>query len=402
MCSFNPTAVRYRPWSAAGLGVGLMFLCGCVGPITTRQVPAPLVAHAKIPGYDGIRYGYDHTEMEFVADYQTAMGAAQPGDDGVAVLALSGGGANGAFCAGILCGWTDIGRRPNFQVVTGVSTGALAAPFAFLGPAYDDRLIGAYTTISDRDIFLPHFVSSAFNLFRGDSLADTKPLTQTLSRFVDQKMLDDIAAEYRRGRRLYVCTTELASGRAVFWNLTAVAASGRPDALPLFIKILTASASIPIVFPPQYFEVEAGQRRYTEMHVDGGLSRQVFIHMHGARAGLAPKPDGKPVPLTAYIICNTKITPEYEPIRPSLLPIALRTVNALLRAEAIGDLHRIYIQTTTEQAGFRLAAIPEDFSMQHQGTFDPKFMKDLFNLGRQLAQSGQLWRDQPPTMGVSR
>lgn len=384
------------------MGIGLGLFCGCVGPLAPRHVPEPLVAHAKIPGYDGIRYGYDHTESEFVADYRTAMRSARPDADGVALLALSGGGANGAFCAGIICGWTDVGRRPEFQVVTGVSTGALAAPFAFLGPAYDDRLISAYTTVSDRDIFLPHFVSSAFNLFRGDSLADTKPLTQTLARLVDQNMLDAIAAEHRRGRRLYVCTTELASGRAVFWNLTAVAASGRPDALALFLKILTASASIPIVFPPQYIEVEADQSRYTEMHVDGGLSRQVFIHMHGARAGLAPKPDGQPMPLTAYIICNAKITPEYEQLRPSLLPIALRTVNSLLRAEAIGDLNRIYMQTTTEQADFRLAAIPENFSMHHQGTFDPKFMKDLFNLGRQLAQSGQLWSNEPPRLGVSR
>lgn len=382
------------------LALPLALLGGCVQQPNLLPVPEALVTQARIPGYKGIRYGYDQREANFVADYQTSMRAAQPGPEGVALLALSGGGPNGAFCAGLLTGWTETGRRPEFQVVTGVSTGALAAPFAFLGSAYDARLAQAYTTISDPDIYEPHYWRSAFSFFKTDSLADTTPLTHMLTTLVDQAVLDAIAAEYRRGRRLYVCTTDLTSGRPVFWNLTAIAASGRPDALALFQKVLVASASIPIVFPPQYFEVEIGQDRYVEMHVDGGLSRQVFVHMNGARAGLAPRPDGSPTPLTAYIICNSKVTPTYYLIPPQLPAIAMRTVAALVRAESIGDLHRIYGQTVTEGAAFRLAAIPDDFNMAHKGVFDTSYMQRVFHLGRERAARPDLWQEKPPLLDV--
>ncbi len=386
----------FRWLLAAGSGAILMLHCGCVALIRTVPVPEEKVTQAAVPGYGRIRYGYDHTEGEFVADYQSAMRAAPARPEGVAVLALSGGGANGAFCAGVLCGWTESGRRPEFQVVTGVSTGALAAPFAFLGPAYDERLVRAYTTINDQDVFVPRFLRTAFNLLRTDSMADTAPLARTLAGLVDPSMIDAIGREHRRGRRLYVGTTELVSGRAVFWNLSAIAAGGRPDARSLILKILVASASIPIVFPPQYFEVEVGPDRYTEMHVDGGLSRQVFVHLNGARAAMPT------VPIHAYIIRNAKLVPSYDPIRPSLLPISQRTVDALINAEATGDLHRIYGQTLTEGASFRLAAIPDDFPMQHTGVFNAAFMQGLFNLGRERARSGFPWMEQPPQLGVSR
>jgi predicted acylesterase/phospholipase RssA len=245
-------------------------------------------------------------------------------------------------------------------------------------------------------------VRTAFNLLRTDSMADTAPLARTLATLIDPPMVDAIGQEHRRGRRLYVITTELVSGRAVFWNLSAIAASGQPDARSLLLKILVASASIPIVFPPQYFEVAVGPNRYTEMHVDGGLSRQVFVHLNGARAAL-PTVDALPaVPLHAYIIRNAKLVPSYDPIRPSLLPISQRTVQALINAEATGDLHRIYGQTLTENARFRLAAIPDDFPMQHTGVFNADFMQRLFKLGREQARSGFPWMEQPPQLGISR
>lgn len=392
----------FRWLSAAGSSAVLLLLCGCVALTRTVPVPEAHVTRATVPGYGQTRYGYDHTEVDFVADYQSAMRAAPARPEGVSVLALSGGGANGAFCAGVLCGWTDSGRRPEFQVVTGVSTGALAAPFAFLGSAYDERLIRAYTTINDPDVFVPRFVRTVFNLLRTDSMADTAPLARTLANLVDPSMIEAIGREHRRGRRLYVCTTELVSGRAVFWNLSAIAASGQPDARSLILKILVASASIPIVFPPQYFEVEVGPNRYTEMHVDGGLSRQVFFHLTGARAALPSAPAAPLVPLHAFIIRNAKLIPSYDPIRPSLLPISQRTVEALINAEATGDLHRIYGQTLREEATFRLAAIPDEFPMQHSGVFNADFMQRLFKLGREQARSGFPWLEQPPQLSVAR
>lgn len=372
---------------------------GCATTILTSPVPKAAALAATIPGFPGVRYGYDHTESEFVADYHFAMRAAQPGPAGVAVLALSGGGPNGAFGAGLLAGWTQRGDRPEFQVVTGVSTGALAAPFAFLGAAYDDRLVRAYTKTHDADIFIPHLARSFFRLLRVEALTDTTPLHRTLASLIDQPLIDAVAAEHRRGRRLYVCTHEIVTGRAVFWNLSAIAASGQPKALALFRKVLVASAAVPIAFPPQHFDVEAPTGRFRETHVDGGLSRQVFLHLNGARAALASPPQGPPTPLTAYIIRNGRTRLDYDPITPTIVPIALRTIEALISSEGVGDLHRIHEQTVVENAAYRLAVIPETFDLRHDGMFEPTYMRRLFELGRERMLAGSAWQDAPPMSG---
>ncbi len=385
-----------RAWFAWLPAIALV-LGGCTS-VTPRPspVPEPLVGEATLPGFAGVRHIHGFREEDFIKDFQTAMRTARPGPAGVAILALSGGGPNGAFGAGALVGWSELGTRPEFQVVTGVSTGALAAPFAFLGAAYDDRLTRAYTTIHDSDLFVPQVKRGLFRLLRVDSLTSNKPMDHMLAELIDQPMLEAVGREYARGRRLYVCTHEMVSGRAVYWNLTAIAASGRPDALALFRKVLIASASLPIVFPPQYFEVDAGTGRHTEIHMDGGLSRQAFFHMNGARAGLAPRPDGTPMPLTAYIIRNGHVRPQYDPIKPRVVPIALRTIAALVSAEGVGDLYRIYSQAVEEQADFRLMLIPEEFSLKHHGMFDPDFMRRLYDLGRQNIKAAQPWSPRPP------
>lgn len=383
--------------SFAGFAAVLLgLLAGCTSAPTITPVPEKSVGHATIPGHGPIRYLHGYDEAAFIADYQVAMRSAPNGPEGVALLAISGGGPNGAFGAGVLVGWSELGTRPEFQVVTGVSTGALAAPFAFLGAEYDDRLKLAYTTIRDADLFNPHILRSFFSFLHVDSLADTRPLDQTLARLIDTEMLKRIAAEYSRGRRLYVCTHELTSGRAIYWNMTALAASGRPDALALFRKVLIASASIPMVFPPQYFEVEVNGQRFTEVHVDGGLSRQAFFHLNGARAGLQPQSDGSPVRLITYLIRNGKLRADYDPIPLHVVPIGLRTMQALVAAEGTGDLYRIYDQTLVEQADFRLILISEDVPMKHRQMFEPEFMQTLFELGRTRIKAENPWFDRPP------
>ncbi|WP_438481276.1 patatin-like phospholipase family protein [Oleiharenicola lentus] len=359
-------------------------------------VPEALVGEAIVPGFPHDRHIHGYREAEFIADYQTAMRAAPLNPAGVAILSLSGGGPNGAFGAGVLVGWSELGTRPQFQVVTGVSTGALAAPFAFLGPAYDDRLTKAYTTIHDADLFIPEVKRALFRLLRVDSLTSNKPMDHVLAALIDQPMLEAIGREYTRGRRLYVCTHEMVSGHAVYWNLSAIAASGRPDALELFLKILIASASLPIVFPPQYFEVEVGGERHTEIHMDGGLSRQAFFHMNGARAGLAPRADGTSTPLTAYLIRNGRVRSKYDAIDPTVVPIALRTIEALVNSEGVGDLYRIYSQTLEEQATYQLMMIPDNFPLKHHGMFDPTFMRRLFDVGCASIKSAQPWQPRPP------
>jgi Patatin-like phospholipase len=164
------------------------------------------------------------------------------------VLALSGGGEHGAFGAGLLNGWSESGRRPTFSMVTGISTGALMAPFAFLGSAYDQRLKALYTEMSFRGILSGNPVIGLF----GEGLYNTHPLQRLVAGQVDQTMLDDIAAAHRQGRRLFIVTTNLDAQRPVLWNMGAIAASGQPAALELFRKVLVASASIPGLFDPDY------------------------------------------------------------------------------------------------------------------------------------------------------
>ncbi len=374
-----------------------LLLAGCVSMPEQLPVPSALETQAVVPGYPQIRFCGSARESGFLADFHQALRAARPaGSEGLAVLALSGGGANGAFCAGLLGGWSEAGTRPEFQVVTGVSTGALAAPFAFLGPRYDDRLRTAYTQMRAHDIYHLHVMRSAFRLLRVDAVADTEPMTRTVARLTDQGMLDAIAAEHRRGRRLYVCTTELVSGRAVYWSLSAIAASGRPGSLELFQKLLVASSSIPVAFPPQYIGVEAGGRSYTEMHVDGGLSSQVFLDLQGARAELPATTARGPLALTAYIIRNAKVVPAYDSLRPELLAIASRSLQALIRRQGNADLNRIYEQAGREDTVFRLAVIPADFPMEHRGAIDTAYMARLFELGRKMAARGYPWVDRPP------
>ena len=389
--SMTASSRALLPWLVAALLLG-----GCATVDRPPAVPEPLVGEATLPGYGNIRHIHGYREAEFIADYQLAMRSAPDTAEGVSILALSGGGPNGAFGAGALVGWTETGTRPQFQVVTGVSTGALAAPFAFLGPAYDTKLRNAYTSIHDDDVFVPHLMRSLFGMLHTDSLANTSAFNRTLADLVNAPMLAEIAAEYAKGRRLYVCTHEMVSGHAVYWNLTAIAASDNPGALDLFRRVLIASASVPIVFPPEYFEVEAGGKPHTEIHMDGGLSRQVFFHMNGARAGLRQRPDGTPTPLTAYIIRNGKLRTPYHELTPRVMNIALRTVQSLVAAEGIGDLYRIYSQTLEEQAAYRLMMIPEDFPTDHQGMFDPEFMRRLFDLGQATIKAPQPWQHQPP------
>lgn len=392
-------ASRFCLISAGFLVLALAFAgCTTVPPTEHPYVPQPLVGKAILPGLPIVRYIQGYDDAAFIADYQLAMRSAQPGPEGVSILAMSGGGPNGAFGAGVLVGWTQAGTRPHFQVVTGVSTGALAAPFAFVGKDYDDRLTRAYTEIRDSDIFTLRIFRSAFKLLNVDALADTKPLDQILATLIDEEMLARIAIEHTRGRRLYVCSHDLVSGRAIYWNLTALAASGRPDSLELFRKALIASASLPIAFPPQYFEVEADGNRYTEMHVDGGLSRQAFTRLNGARAGLPPRPDGTPTPLTVYIIRNGHNLPSYDPIKPTVVNIGLRTMQALATSEGVGDLYRIYSQAQVEQAEFRLMTIPEDFPLKLRPSFDPVYMRELFSVGEKTVKSPQPWATRPPYM----
>jgi hypothetical protein len=314
-------------------------------------------------------------------------------------LALSGGGANGAFGAGFLCGWSEAGTRPEFKLVTGISTGALIAPFAFLGPEYDDRLRKAYTTITTKDIFKTR---PMIFLLWSESFGDTAPLQKFLEREFDQEVLKAIAEKHAKGYRLYIGTTNIDADRFVVWNIGAIASSGHPGALGLIRKVLLASASIPGAFPPVYFDVEVDGKQYDEMHVDGGTVTQVFFYgfvldLPAARKEVygkdVPKPGG-----SIYIIRNGKIGPTPEQIERSFVNIIKRSLSTTVRANGFGDLYRLWVITQENQIDFNYVGIPDDYIPAGKEMFDLNEMNRLFNLGFEMAGLDDSWQKAPPKL----
>ena len=307
-------------------------------------------------------------------------------------LAISGGGANGAFGAGLLAGWTAAGNRPEFAIVTGVSTGALIAPFVFLGPEQDAQLRKFYTTTSTEDIITKRTILS---ILRGESISDSEPLRDTLSEIFDQQMLAAIAAEHSKGRRLFVGTTNLDAGRPVIWDIGAIAASKHPRAAELVVDVLLASASIPGVFPPVFFEIEVGGEKYDEMHVDGGTSSQLFLYPAPLDAQKMDEIIGIKGKYRLFLIRNARLTAEWKAIKPKVSRIAIRSVGTLVRAQGMGDLYRIYLRTQQDGIDYNLAYIPADFTMKSKELFDPEYMSQLFDLGYRMAEGGYPWRKGP-------
>jgi predicted acylesterase/phospholipase RssA len=389
-----------RPFRAALLG---LLAAGCTTIVNHNPVPEALIASAEPVGFDDIRFWGDFNDparieafmldraRQFERQFRPLVQAGET--PRTTVLAISGGGQYGAFAAGILNGWSETGNRPVFDVVSGISTGSIIAPFAFLGEAYDDLLEEFYTTTSTEDMLRPTFFSG---IFRGSALADTTPLRNKIAEYVTAELLAAIAEEHRRGRLLMVGTTNLDAGRSVMWNMGAIAASGRPGALQLFRDIILASAAIPIAFPPVLFDVEAGGETYTELHVDGGVTSQVNALSPQVPGYLFDEVLGFDIDRTIYVIVNGAVTPPPEPVRPRTLDIGNASLTTLWYAQTVGDLFRIHAVARRDDIATRYAWIPSDFTPQPQEPFDPVFMRQLFDLGRSLVHDGAVWEDLPP------
>lgn len=417
-CNGSRTAVgctrrlvdRLRTGSRALLLIALLVqipLAGCAIPERLLAVPKALTTRAKVTqahvsGATNIRFWVNQDPEPLAREGLEALRRerdylARTGHTGplppVTFLAISGGGDNGAFGAGILNGWSAAGNRPEFKIVTGVSTGALIAPLAFLGPDYDEELKKAYTTISKKNVYEERGILAA--LF-DDGLADSRPFLELVSSYVTPEMLVRIGEEYGKGRLLLVGTTDLDARQPVIWNMTAIAASGDPGALDLFRKILVASASVPGVFPPVMFESEAGGRKYQEMHVDGGAMAQVFLYpSYVVLADIAAKADAERT-RTLYIIRNARLDPDWASVDRRTLDIVDRAVSSLINSQGLGDTYRIYLTTQRDGIGYNLAYIGPDFDAPHKEEFDTAYMRQLFDYGYNLAQRGYPWQKYPP------
>jgi hypothetical protein len=391
------------------VGLGLpMLLDGCATPLRGPAVPAAETEMATVLG--GVRNArfWADTQVEplstevlqSLAKERASLGL-RPGQrmPPAALLAVSGGSDDGAFGAGLLCGWTEAGDRPDFKLVTGVSTGALTAPFAFLGPPYDEQLRAVYTGIGPSDVFEQrNYVLAFFS----DSLSDTQPLFGLISRYANEHMLADIAREYAKGRLLLIGTTNLDVMRPVIWNIGAIAESGHPGALDLFRRILLASASVPAAFPPVLIDVEAAGRRYQEMHVDGGAVAQLFLYPPTLTEGRDLRRGPLARERRAYVIRNARLSSDWAAVDRRVLTIAGRAISSMIHYSGANDVLRL--QRTTERDGvdFNLAYIDEGFTVPHTQNFDQPYMRALFEHGYEQARHGYPWSKSHPLLRSAR
>lgn len=390
----------------AAMALAALLAQGCV-MARHEAVPRELEDMAQVAGFTGsIRYfprdarDLKRFEQDFLECLEREAACLGNGSDlshlpPSALLAISGGGDNGAFGAGFLNGWTKAGTRPEFKLVTGVSTGALIAPFAFLGPEYDDELKALYTNISARDILKKR---TFFSVLFKDAMADNAPLWNLVKQYIDQKMLAAIAAEHARGRVLLIGTTNLDARRPVIWNFTKIAASGNPGALELIHRLLIASAAIPAAFPPEMIDVMVDGKPYQEMHVDGGAAAQVFIYPPGLKLAEFSKEHHAERQRKLYIIRNARLDPDWAQTERWTLSIANRAIASLIEYQGIGDLYRIFTTARRDGLDYNLAFIPETFNVPHKTDFDMAYMRALYDVGYRSAEAGYAWYKEPPAL----
>jgi predicted acylesterase/phospholipase RssA len=363
-------------------------LSGCAtierAPFTQREQ-----AQAVIPGIPDARFWAD------APDVGARMTPAFAGAEGeTSMLALSGGSDNGAYGAGLLNGWSKSGTRPDFAIVTGVSTGALIAPFAFLGPDEDATLERLYTTISARDIYKLRFPLA---IPASPSAASTAPLVRLIATSVTDALIDRVAHEQARGRRLFIGTANLDAQRMVIWNMGAIAASRAPGRYALFRQVMLASSAIPALFPPVMIAAQAGGRTISEMHVDGGTTAQILTLPNAAIvAGQAPTLVSR---LHLYVIVNNKLNSEFHLVSPKTIPIASQSFSLNLRSSLSGSIDVSYLYAVAHGVDFNLSYIASDYPGDDHKTFDTAYMRKLFADGRRLGATGTFWEKRPPAPG---
>lgn len=384
-------------------GGGLAALLPACAVERGAGVPSGQAAHATVLGIPNERFfpvtGVGPLETEFydaIGRVRRArgVGANAPLPE-MSLLAISGGGEDGAFGSGLLCGWTEHGDRPAFELVTGVSTGAMIAPFAYLGPEYDAQLRTVYTALTPDKVLTKRGITA---VFFDDAMADNHPLFETISGYMTKDIVASIAKAYEEGRLLLIASTDLDAQQPVIWNIGAIAASGHPRALDTIRRVLVASAAVPGAFPPSMIDVTLNGKSYQEMHVDGGALAQVFLYPASVASGRQERMrrGEQVIPLRAYIIRNDRLDPQWSNVKRSTLPIIERAVSTMIASSGYNDALRIYADTQRDGIGFNLAYIGTDFTKTLQEPFDPEFMRALFDYGYQRGRTGYDWAHKPP------
>ncbi len=344
-------------------------------------------AAASLPNFPSARFwSDDHAAM----DSMVKLGLEQRVPGPFSMLALSGGGANGAYGAGFLTGWTETGTRPEFSIVTGVSVGALIAPFAFIGPKRDDELTAMFTSGEAQDIM--EFAGLNV-LFGGSGVFSEVPLRKLVEAHVDKDLLEDVAVEYNEGRLLLVATTDVDSQRTAIWNMGAIAESATPDAIELFQTILLASASVPGVFAPKPIRVEANGKVFTEMHVDGGVTSNLILVPEALLATESPVPLGRNPQFFAII--NGKLDPEFQVTRPGIVNIVERSFETTLKANTQNQLLASRDYVNKHKGQLHVTAIDASYPLGNLLDFSVKQTAPLFELGAAEGRKTNRWLANP-------
>ncbi len=330
-------------------------------------------------------------------------GLFDPDKDGrteYAILVLSGGGSAGAFGAGFLSGWTKAGTRPNFKVVTGISTGSLQATFAFLGSEYDDTLSEMFTLYDTDEIYTKR---SLLGGLLGESAWDTEPLKELIDRYFTADVLAAVAAKHAAGHRLFLGTSNMDTKEFNIWDMGAIASSKRSDKLERYRNVILASCSVPVLFPPVYFDVQVNGEDYYEMHVDGGVKSQIFLRgfMLDFEETLEEAGVDNKVETSLYVIRNGRAGEEIRRsiVEGSSLSIASATINGVFVLSTDASLFRIYVLANRNNIDFNLAAIPDDaFPEIDPMVFDIVMMRKLYNYAFEKASAGYAWAKVPPRL----
>jgi hypothetical protein len=364
--------------------IPLIAAVACAGCVTGSRLEGPVgpSSVARPAGFDqAIRTdAMDRAFYEAHAAQSTARIAASATDGSLDFLALSGGGAGGAFGAGILVGLSEAGRRPRYEIVTGVSTGALIAPMAFLGPDWDDELTEAYSGGASEDLMQSLGIAALFRtaIYKG------QPLRDLVNRFVTDELLAAVAREAATGRVLLVATTNLDREEMVVWNLGAIAQQGGPRARALFTDVLVASASVPGVFPPVMIDVEDNGVAFEEMHVDGGappffLAPDIMHIM-----------DYRPEAFrgaNVFVISNAQLSGPSRTTRVNTVSIASRSFSSMMNHMTRAALTQTAAFSARNGMTFRFTTIPRDYPYSGSLAFDGAEMSTLFDYGPPLRRS---------------
>ena len=380
---------------------GLAVAVGCAGPRKNKEdAPPPphVAAKSAVADLNAPPAGYPDSDKA-LADAIGELAAtrvlplppvpAKP----INVLALSGGGQYGAFVSGILVGWTATGTRPEFDVCTGISSGALISMFAFLGPKYDPYLTRFATTLDKDDVFKNQPVRG---LIHNKALATSEPLQKLIAEVVTEEFLADLRTAHCSGRRLFIGTMHVRARRLVVWDVGALACSGRPDAEELVRKVILASSSIAGYAPLVEFDVTVNGTRYVEKHSDGGAVAQVFVRFGPDHPRYRPGGGTWLQGSNLYLIAGGKLYADPLPEKTSWFTLATSSISASLYALYRAEIAKLHALCTVSGMGFHLIGVPQDMKTAKKSlAFDQEAMKELYAEGYRQGVSGVQWRHAP-------